>query len=85
MPAGNAPNSIIIICKRYYVETLTKELELDNDSIPAGNSTNTSCQMLSEEMINTHEIFINSVGTELSYEDKRLSYLYWTLSGMNLQ
>ena len=30
VPADKAPNSIIIICKRYYIETLIKELGLDN-------------------------------------------------------
>ena len=49
--ADKAPNNIIIICKRYYIETLVKELRLDNCSTPTGNSTYTSCQMSSEEII----------------------------------
>ena len=32
IPADKAPNNIIIICKRYYIETLIKELGLDNCS-----------------------------------------------------
>ena len=44
VPADKAPNNIIIICKRYYIETLIKELELDNSSITTGNSTYTPCQ-----------------------------------------
>ena len=39
VPADKAPNNIIIICKRYYIETLIKELGLDNGSTPTGNST----------------------------------------------
>ena len=39
VPADIAPNNIIIICERYYIETLIKELGLDNCSIPTGNST----------------------------------------------
>ena len=39
VPADKAPNNIIIICKRYYIETLIKELGLDNCSTPTGNST----------------------------------------------
>ena len=31
-PADKAPNNIIMICKRYYIETLIKELGLDNCS-----------------------------------------------------
>ena len=63
VPADKAPNNIIIICKRH-IETLIKELGLDNCSTPTGNSTYTSCQMSSEDIVNTH--------------DKRLPYLYWT-------
>ena len=64
VPVDKAPNNIIIICKRYYTETLIKELELDNCSTPTGNSAYTS--------------FIKSLGIELSEEDKRLPYLCWT-------
>ena len=75
--ADNAPKNIIIICKRYYIETLIKELELDNCSIPTGNSTYTSCQMSFEDIVNTHDTFMKSLGIELSDDNKRLPYLYW--------
>ena len=39
VPADKAPNNIIIICKKYYIETLIKELGLDNCSTLTGNST----------------------------------------------
>ena len=78
VPADKAPNNIIIICKRYYIETLIKELGLDNCSTPTGNSTYTSCQMSSEGIVNTHDTFMKSLGIELSDDDKRLPYLYWT-------
>ena len=74
VPADKAPNNIIIICK----ETLIKELGLDNCSTPTGNSTYTSCQMFSEDIVNTHDTFMKSLGIELCEEDKRLPYLYWT-------
>ena len=78
VPADQAPNNIMIICKRYYIETSIKELGLDNCSIPTGNSTYTSCQMSSEDIVNTHDTFMKSLGIELSDDDKRLPYLYWT-------
>ena len=56
--ADKAPNNIII-CKRYYIETLIKELGLDNCSTPTGNSAYTSCQMSSEDIVNTHDTFMN--------------------------
>ena len=51
---------------------------LDNCSTPTGNSTYTSCQMSSEDIVNTHNTFTKSLSIELSDDDKRLSYLYWT-------
>ena len=70
--------NIIIICKRYYIETLIKELGLDNSSTTTGNSTYTPCEMSSEDIVNTHDTFMKSFGIELSDDDKRLPYLYWT-------
>ena len=74
--ADKAPNNIIVICKRYYIETLIEELGLDNCSTPTGNSAYTSCQMSSEDIVNTHDTFMKSLGIELSDDDKRLPYLY---------
>ena len=34
--------------------------------------------MSSEDIVNTHNTFMKTLGTELSEEDKRLLYLYWT-------
>ena len=78
VPADKAPSNIIIICKRYYIETLIKELGFDNCSTLTGNSTYTSCQMLSEDIVSNHDTFMKSLGIELSDDDKRLPYLYWT-------
>ena len=78
VPADKVPNNVIITCKRYHIETLIKELGLDNCSTPTGNSTYTSCQMSSEDIVNTHDTFVKSLGIELSDDDKKLPYLYWT-------
>ena len=85
LPADKAPNNIIIIRERYYIETLIKELGLDNCSTPTGNSTYTFCQMSSEDIVNIHDTFMKSLGIELSDDDKRLPYLYWTPNCINLQ
>ena len=68
IPADKPPNNIIIRCKRYHIETLIKELGLDNCFTPIGNSTYTSCQMSSEDIVNTHDTFMKSLGIELSDE-----------------
>ena len=73
VPADKAPNNVIIICKQYYIETLIKELGLDNCSTPTGKSTYTSCQMSSEDIVNTHDTFMKSLGIELPNDDKNLS------------
>ena len=70
VPADKAPNNVTIICKWYYIETLIKELGLDNSY--------TSCQISSEDIVNTQNTFIKSLAIELSDNDKRLPYLYWT-------
>ena len=75
VPADKAPNNIIIVCKRYYIETLIKELRLDNCSTPTGNSTYTSCEMSSEDIVNTHDTFIKSLGIELSMTRDYLTYI----------
>ena len=49
-----------------------------NSSTTTGNSTYTPCQMSPEDIVNTHDTFMKSFGIELSDDDKRLPYLYWT-------
>ena len=78
VPADKAQNNVMIICKQYYVETLIKELGLDNCSTPTGNLTYTSFQMSFEDIDNTHDTFMKSLGIELSDDDKKLPNLYWT-------
>ena len=51
---------------------------MDNCSIPTRNSTYTSCQMSSEDIVNTHDTLMNSLGIELFDDDNRLAYLHWT-------
>ena len=34
--------------------------------------------MSSEDIVNTHDTFMTSLSIELSDDDKRLPYLYWT-------
>ena len=53
------------------------ELGLDNCSTLTGSSTYTSCQMSSEDIVNTHDTFMKSFGIELSDDDKRLPHLDW--------
>ena len=64
----------MIIWKRYHIETLIKELGLDNCSTPTGNTTDTWCQISSEDIVITHDTLMKSLGIELSDDNKRLPY-----------
>ena len=75
-PADKAGNNVIIVCKRYYIETLVKELGMDK--LTSDNPTYQPCDIPVDTIINTHLLFATSVGLKLSEDDKKLRYLYWT-------
>ena len=60
-------------------------LGLDNCSTPTGNSAYASCGISSEDIVITHDTFMKPPVMELSDDEKRLPYLYWTPSSINLQ
>ena len=62
----------------YRIKTKPKIEEGTLTSTTTGHSTYTPCQMSSEDIVNTHDTFMKSFGIELSDDDKRLPYLYWT-------
>ena len=76
VPADKAGNNVIIVCKRYYIETLVKELGMDKPT--SNNPTYQPCDIPVDTIINTHQLFVSSVGLKVSEEDKKLPYLYWT-------
>ena len=78
VPADKAANNVMIVCKRYYIETLIKELGINTTNI-SSNSTYIPSTDSFDEILKSHCKFIESVGLEMSEEDKNLPYLYWTL------
>ena len=68
-------NNVIIVCKKYYIDTLVKELWINNVNI--NNPTYIPIEDSFETIVKSHNQFITSVGLELS-EDQNLPYLYWT-------
>ena len=76
VPADNAANNVIIVCKKYYIDTLVKELGINNVNI--NNPTYIPIDDSFETIIKSHNQFITSVGLEISEEDQNLPYLYWT-------
>ena len=77
VPADKAANNVIVVCKKYYIETLIKELGINTTTI-SPNSTYIPSTHSFDEILKSHCKFIESVGSEMSEEDKNLPYLYWT-------
>ena len=70
-----AANNVINVCKKYYIDTLVKELGINNVNI--NNPTYIQIDDSFETIVN-HKQFITSGGLEMSEEDQNLPYLYWT-------
>ena len=77
VPADKAANNVIVMCKKYDIETLIKELGINTTNI-SPNSTYIPSTDSFHEILKSHCKFIESVGLEMSEEDKNLPYLYWT-------
>ena len=77
VPADKAANNVIVVCKKYHIETLIKELGINTTNI-SPNSTYIPSTDSFHEILMSHCKFIESVGLEMSEEDKSLPYLYWT-------
>ena len=77
VPADKAANNVIVVCKKYHIETLIKELGINTTNI-SPNSTYIPSTDSFHEILKSKCKFIESVGLEMSEEDKNLPYLYWT-------
>ena len=72
VPADKAANNVIIVCKKYYIDTLVKELGINNVN---NNPTYIPIDDSFETILKSHNQFITSVGLEISEEDQNLPYL----------
>ena len=77
VPADKAANNVIVVCKKYNIEALIKDLGFNTTNI-SPNSTCIPSTHSFDEILKSHCKFIESVGLEMSDEDKNLPYLYWT-------
>ena len=60
VPADQAANNVIIVCKKYYIDTLVKELGINNVNI--NNPTYIPIDDSFETIMKSHNQFITSVG-----------------------
>ena len=77
VPADKAANNVIVVCKRYYIKTLIKELGINTTNI-SPNFTYIQSTDSFDEILKSHCKFIESVGLEMSEEHKNFPYVYWT-------
>ena len=68
VPANKAANNVIVVCKKYYIDTLVKEVGI-NTTINT-NSTYILCTESFDDISRTHANFVNSVSLEMSEKDK---------------
>ena len=71
--ADKAANNVIIACKKYHIDTLDKELRINNVNI--NNPTYIPIDDSFETIVKSHNQF-TSVGLEMSEKDQNLPYLY---------
>ena len=76
VPADKAANNVINVCKKYYIDTMVKELEMNNVNI--NNTTYIPVDDSFETTMKSHNQIITSLRLEMSVEDQNLPYLYWT-------
>ena len=74
VPADKAPNNIVFICKKHYVECLIQELGIDGSD---GNPTYTRSTFAKDEIIDNHMSVLSSFGISFPKEDCDLPSLYW--------
>ena len=74
--ADKAANNVIVVCKKSHIETLIKELGIDTTNISPSSTYIPSTDSF-DKILKSHCKFIESVGLEMSEEDKNLPYLYW--------
>ena len=73
VPIDKAGNNIAIICKRYYVEVILKEIgHLGN-----GNSTYEKTPKTREEIVEENVMYSEHLGLEVEDREKDLPSMYW--------
>ena len=67
---------MIVVCKKYHIETFIKELGINTNYISPKYTYIPSTDFA--EILKSHCKFIESMVLEMSYKNKNIPYLYWT-------
>ena len=73
VPIDKAGNNIAIICKRYYVEVILKEI----GQIGNGNSTYEKSSKTVEDVVEDNVMYSERLGLEIDDREKDLPSMYW--------
>jgi len=74
VPANNASNNIVFVCKTYYIDCLVKELGINNNT---GNPTYTPTSLSKDEILSNHTSVISSFELFIKDHYVDLPSLYW--------
>lgn len=74
--ADKASNNIIIMCKKYYVECMVKELGLYNDEIDDKNMTYKKIDDTMNDIINKHNTYMTKYGIVIPEKMMQLPKMY---------
>ena len=74
VPADEAANNMIAVCKKYYIDTLVKELRMNN--VNSNNPTYIPIDDSFETILKSHKHIIISARLEMSEKDQNLPYFY---------
>ena len=72
VPADKAGNNVVIVCKHYYKEVLTKELKSSD-----GASTYVGKDECADEIIDTHLRFMLDHDVVVPADNEKLPSFYW--------
>ena len=73
VPIDKAANNIAVICKKYYVEVILKEIGF----IGMGNSTYSQSEKCLEEIISDNTEYAKRLGYKMADKEKILPLMYW--------
>jgi len=73
VPIDKASNNVAIICKKYYVEVILKEISVSTE----GNCTYENTSKSKEEILNENMEYSARLFMEIGDKDKELPIMYW--------
>ena len=74
VPADKAPNNIVFVCKRHYIDCLMNELGMNNTH---GNQTYSPITIPKEDILENHKSVLSSFGICVNDDNCELPSIYW--------